>query len=150
MGAFAINLPFTKILSLPLGFLISSAHDLQDATDGLLPPPQEPSLIGVRAPGGEGLGVAAPGHPDLRLPHTGARRDHAGCGARLHRLAARRRGRSGAVAAHRHGPGSLAVLLRRTGGRARRHGSRRRGVRSLLGALRQPLAVLPGSKVHPF
>ena len=56
-------------------------------------------------PGGEGLGVAAPGHPDLRLPHAGACRDQAGRGARLRRVAARRRRRSGAVAAHRHGLG---------------------------------------------
>ncbi|KAG2582227.1 uncharacterized protein LOC120711709 [Panicum virgatum] len=40
----------------------------------------------------------------------------------------------------------LAVFLRRTGGAARPHGSRRRGVRSLLEALRQPLALLSGSK----
>ena len=46
------------------------------------------------------------------------------------------------------GKGGLAVFLRRTGGGARRHGSRRRGMRSLLGALRQSLALLPGSKVQ--
>ncbi|KAG2582224.1 hypothetical protein PVAP13_6KG045035 [Panicum virgatum] len=43
------------------------------------------------------------------------------------------------------GKGGLAVFLRRTGGCARRHGSRRRGLRSLLGAMRQPLALLSGS-----
>ena len=46
------------------------------------------------------------------------------------------------------GKGGLAVFLRRTGGGASHHGSRRRGVRSLLGALRQPLALLYGSMVQ--
>jgi hypothetical protein len=45
----------------------------------------------------EGLGGSAPRHPDRRLRQAGALlRDHAGRGARVHRLEARRRRRAGA------------------------------------------------------
>ena len=134
----------------------SSAEDLTDRSYAVLPPlptrrrPQQSgtSLAFISAQWAEGLGGAASGHPVNRIPQAWALRDHAGRGARVHDVAARRRGWAPAVAPHRHGRG-FDIVPRRACGGACRARPWRGAVRSLHSILRRwhAAAALFGGQV---